>query len=248
MRAVVGGAASAQYLSPGVIPSTSIHQTSLPKRARPSPMKCPYCGHPSSKVIDSRTAESGIRRRRRCEECDERFTTFEQIQRSVVMVVKKDGRREEFSREKLLSGLRIAARKRPLATGAVEAIVEDIEQRLMGSSQGEVPSRVIGEMAISRLKRLDPIAYIRFASVYHQFVSLEEMLEELNRIARSPLGIAPEQAKLFEDELDALMRGRETTAEELEADFPALEEVAGDNDDPDRTPISIASARSAQPV
>ena len=106
-------------------------------------MKCPYCGHPSSKVIDSRTAEAGIRRRRRCEECDERFTTFEQIQRAVVMVVKKDGRREEFSREKLLSGLRIAARKRPLPTGAVEAIVEDIEQRLMGSSQGEVPSRVI---------------------------------------------------------------------------------------------------------
>ncbi|MDA0301193.1 MAG: transcriptional regulator NrdR [Chloroflexi bacterium] len=215
-------------------------------------MKCPYCGHPSSKVIDSRTAESGIRRRRRCEECDERFTTFEQIQRSVVMVVKKDGRREEFSREKLLSGLRISARKRPLATGAVEAIVEDIEQRLMGSSQGEVPSRVIGEMAISRLKQLDPIAYIRFASVYHQFVSLDEMLEELNRIARSPLGIAPEQAKLFEDELDALIRGSQSTVNELEDDQPMLDEEAANAEDPgfdgDRTPISIASARSAQPV
>ena len=128
--------------------------------------------------------------------------------------------------------------------------MEDIEQRLMGSSQGEVPSRVIGEMAISRLKRLDPIAYIRFASVYHQFVSLEEMLEELNRIARSPLGIAPEQAKLFEDELDALMRGASTRADvaALEEDPPTLDEAAANAEDPDRTPISIATARSAQPV
>ena len=217
-------------------------------------MKCPYCGHPSSKVIDSRTAESGIRRRRKCEECDERFSTFEQVQRSVVMIVKKDGRREEFSREKLLSGLRISARKRPLATGAVEAIVEDIEQRLMGSSQGEVPSRVIGEMAISRLKRLDPIAYIRFASVYHQFVSLEEMLEELNRIARSPLGIGPEQAKLFEDELDALVRGTHDAVAELEEDPPPHDDEASTSDDAslgdenERQPIPIGTARSAQPV
>ncbi|MFA7250019.1 MAG: hypothetical protein WC273_10360, partial [Dehalococcoidia bacterium] len=112
-----------------------------------------------------------------------------------------------------------------------------------------VPSRVIGEMAISRLKRLDPIAYIRFASVYHQFVSLEEMLEELNRIARSPLGIAPEQAKLFEDELDALVRGTQTTVQALEDDPPASEyDASSEADDPDRTPISIASARAAQPV
>jgi transcriptional repressor NrdR len=171
-------------------------------------MKCPYCGHDSTRVVDSRTAEAGIRRRRRCESCDERFTTFEQVQRSVVMVAKKDGRREEFQREKLLAGLRIAARKRPLPSGAVEAIVEDIEQRLMAASRSEVPSRVIGEMAIARLKPLDPIAYIRFASVYHQFVSLDEMLEELNRIAHvGPLALPPEQAKLFEDDLDALIRG-----------------------------------------
>jgi transcriptional repressor NrdR len=168
-------------------------------------MKCPYCGHPSSKVIDSRTAEAGIRRRRKCEECDERFTTFEQIQRSVVMVVKKDGRREEFSREKLLSGLRIAARKRPLATGAVEAIVEDIEQRLMGSSQGEVPSRVIGEMAITHLKRLDPIAYIRFSSAYRQFVSLDDMMDELAQMATVPIPPA-EQPRLFVDEMERLVR------------------------------------------
>ena len=213
-------------------------------------MKCPFCGHPSNKVIDSRTAEAGIRRRRRCEECGERFNTVEQVQRAVVMVVKKDGRREEFQREKLLMGLRIAARKRALASGAIEAIVEDIEQRLMGAGQGEVPSRVIGEMAISRLKPLDPIAYIRFASVYRQFVSLDEMMEELSRIAHSPLGIAPEQAKLFEDELDALMHGHGERITEQDADLDA---AVSEYDAPDerydaRPPISITTARAAQPV
>ena len=161
----------------------------------------------TTRVVDSRTADRGIRRRRECQECGERFTTYEQYQQTVVMIVKKDGRREEFQREKLLYGLRVATRKRPLPANAVEAIVDDIERRLMASGRPEVPSRVLGEMVITQLKMLDPIAYIRFASVYHQFVSLEEMLEELNRIARSPLGIAPEQAKLFEDELDALVRG-----------------------------------------
>ncbi len=211
-------------------------------------MKCPYCGHDSTRVIDSRTADAGIRRRRRCEECDERFTTFEQVQRSVVMVAKKDGRREEFQREKLLAGLRIAARKRPLPTGAVEAIVEDIEQRLMASNRNEVPSRVIGEMAITRLKPLDPIAYIRFASVYHQFVSLDEMLEELNRIARSPIGIEPEQAKLFEDELDALARGEvpaRRVDHELDEDFDEEGALLPEND-PAPEPISIVHHRAAQ--
>ncbi len=201
-------------------------------------MRCPFCGEAATKVIDSRTAEAGIRRRRRCESCGERFTTVEQVQRAVVMVVKKDGRREEFQREKLLLGLRIAARKRPLPSGAIEAIVEDVEQRLMGSGQSEVPSRVIGEMAITRLKPLDPIAYIRFASVYHQFVSLDEMMDELNRIARSPLGISPEQAKLFEDELDAILHGT-TLESSLEEDAP-LDENLLDEDDP-RQPIPIGS-------
>jgi len=203
-------------------------------------MRCPFCGHAATKVIDSRTAEAGIRRRRRCEECGERFTTVEQVQRAVVMVVKKDGRREEFQREKLLLGLRIAARKRPLPSGAIEAIVEDVEQRLMGSGQSEVPSRVIGEMAITRLKPLDPIAYIRFASVYHQFVSLDEMMDELTRIARSPLGISPEQAKLFEDELDAILHGDALEAapeEDAPDDDPPLDEDYGAT----RQPIPIGS-------
>ena len=215
-------------------------------------MKCPYCGQMTTRVVDSRTADRGIRRRRECQECGERFTTYEQYQQTVVMIVKKDGRREEFQREKLLYGLRVATRKRPLPANAVEAIVDDIERRLMASGRPEVPSRVLGEMVITQLKMLDPIAYIRFASVYHQFVSLEEMLEELNRIARSPLGIAPEQAKLFEDELDALVRGTDREVAAFEEDQPVLDEDAANAEDPnfegDRTPISIASARSAQPV
>lgn len=203
-------------------------------------MRCPYCGHDTTKVIDSRTAEAGIRRRRKCDDCGERFTTYEQVQRAVVMVVKKDGRREEFNREKLLAGLRISARKRPLPAGAVEAIVEDIEQRLMASNRAEVPSRVIGEMAITRLKGLDPIAYIRFASVYHQFVSLEEMLEELNRIANSgPFALPAEQAKLFEDDLDALVRGEMPTRAETEEALLALEAE-------DREPIPLGVHRAVR--
>ncbi len=199
-------------------------------------MKCPFCGHDTSKVIDSRTTEAGIRRRRECEGCDERFTTVEQIQRAVVMVVKKDGRREEFNREKLLAGLRIAAQKRPLPTGSIEAIVEDIEGRLLGSGRREIPSRVVGEMAITRLKGLDPIAYIRFASVYHQFVSLDEMLEELNRMANAgPFALAPEQARLFEDDMDSLIRG----------EVPQVrEEVVATTEDVEREPVSLDARRA----
>jgi transcriptional repressor NrdR len=203
-------------------------------------MKCPFCGHDTSKVIDSRTSEAGIRRRRECEGCDERFTTVEQVQRAVVMVVKKDGRREEFNREKLLGGLRIAAQKRPLPTGSIEAIVDDIEGRLLGSGRREIPSRVVGEMAITRLKGLDPIAYIRFASVYHQFVSLDEMLDELNRMATaSPFSLAPEQARLFEDDMDALIRG-EMPAPRSEATPAATEE------DGEREPVSLEARRTAR--
>ena len=166
-------------------------------------MNCPFCGKDASSetsVVETREAPSGVHRRRRCPSCDEPFTTYEQIQRTLVMVVKKDGRREEFQREKLLTSLRIAARKRPLPEGALDAIVEDIERRVLGTSRGEVGSRILSEMVISRLKDLDPIAYIRFASLYRQFVSLEQMLEELERIAIAPDLPAPEQARMFDDE------------------------------------------------
>jgi transcriptional repressor NrdR len=169
-------------------------------------MKCPYCGRMATRVVDSRTAESGIRRRRECQECNERFTTYEHVQAVVVMVVKKDGRREEFQREKLLHGLRMAAQKRPLPANSIEAIVDGIEQRLMASGRAEVPSRVIGEMAITRLKALDAIAYIRFASIYRQFVSVEDMMAELDKLTFDPMP-APEQHRLFDDELARLLRG-----------------------------------------
>ena len=164
-------------------------------------MNCPFCGNAASTdetVVETRESAAGVHRRRRCPACDQGFTTYEQIQRAVVMVVKKDHRREEFQREKLLGSLRIAARKRSLPEGSLDAIVEDIERRMMGITSGEVASRLIGEMVIKRLKELDPIAYIRYASIYHQFVSLEHMLEELQRIALDPSLPAPEQARLFE--------------------------------------------------
>jgi transcriptional repressor NrdR len=161
----------------------------------------------ASKVIDSRTSDDGVRRRRECQECHERYTTYEQFQRSVVMVIKKDERREEFQREKLLQGIRAAAQKRPLPTGAIDAIVESIEHRLMSSGWNEVRSRVIGEMVIKHLKALDPIAYIRFASVYRQFVSVEELLLELNQLAQAPTAPPPDQPRLFEDEISELVDG-----------------------------------------
>ncbi len=189
-------------------------------------MRCPSCGHSESTVAESRASDSGTRRRRECQACQKPFTTVESVQHTLIMVVKKDGRREEFQREKLLRALRTCCRKRPLATGAVDAIVDDIEQRLMASGSSEVPSRVVAEMVITHLERLDPIAYIRFASVYRQFVSIDDMLRELQLLAQSPLP-PPEQHRLFDD------------------DFQRA--VAGDGDLP-RTPTPIESARSTSTV
>lgn len=190
-------------------------------------MNCPFCGKDASSettVVDTRELAGGVYRRRRCASCDEPFTTVEQVQSTVVMVVKKDGRREEFQRQKLLTSLRIAARKRPLPHGSLDAIVDDIERRVMGTTHGEVGSRILSEMVITRLKDLDPIAYIRFASLYHQFVSLEQMLEELERIAFAPDLPAPEQARMFDDP-------------------PAAAGAAVG-----ATPISLAAHRESQPA
>tara|TARA_Y100000588_G_scaffold395029_1_gene519249 strand:+ start:412 stop:1032 length:621 start_codon:yes stop_codon:yes gene_type:complete len=173
-------------------------------------MNCPFCGKDVSNetnITETRMGAKGIHRRRQCPSCDELFTTYEQTQESLVMVVKRDGRREEFQREKLLTSLRIATRKRPLPEGALIAIVEDIERRVLGADRGEVSSRILSEMVISRLKDLDPIAYMRFASLYHQFVSIEQMLEELGRIALSPDLPAPEQARMFAEDSDYLETG-----------------------------------------
>ncbi|MFN8638202.1 MAG: transcriptional regulator NrdR [Dehalococcoidia bacterium] len=169
-------------------------------------MRCPHCGESDSAITDTTVSESGIRRQRECQRCHREFATLEQLLRTTVIVVKRDGRREDFQRDKLLHGLRVASRKRPLPAGALEAMVEDIETRLAASGRNEVLSRVIGEMAITHLKRLDPIAYIRFSSAYRQFVSLDDMMDELAQMAAVPLPPA-EQPRLFSDDLDRIAHG-----------------------------------------
>ncbi len=148
-------------------------------------MRCPFCGCQDSKVIDSRDVDDSIRRRREClnPECIGRFTTYERLQAVALYVAKKDKRREEFSREKLLSGLHKACDKRPLATNALENIAADIEQTLYKSGHAEVASSIIGELVMERLRDLDPIAYVRFASVYRQFADIEALRSELEALA-----------------------------------------------------------------
>lgn len=145
-------------------------------------MQCPHCGYVDSKVIDSRDNGETVQRRRRCERCNERFTTVERIVLNQLMVVKHDGRRESFSREKLESGLRHACQKRPIAVGQLEAIVRDIENDIYKLGKAEVESSVIGEMAMGYLRNLDAIAYIRFASVYRSYPNLSAMRQEMDRL------------------------------------------------------------------
>ena len=136
-------------------------------------MRCPHCGFSDSKVTDSREAEEGIRRRRECRSCGVRFTTYERVQSAALMVSKRDNRREEFNREKLLSGLRKACAKRPVDSRTIEKLVEDIEAELVHLGRAEVPTTVLGEMVMERLKNLDRVAYIRYASVYREFNDIE---------------------------------------------------------------------------
>jgi transcriptional repressor NrdR len=148
-------------------------------------MKCPYCGHPDSKVTDSRDVNDGVRRRRQCLSCGARFTTYERLQPASLFVIKKDQRREEFDRNKLLSGIRKACEKRPLPTGAIEKLVDDIEAELYRLGKAEIPSELLGDMVIERLKRLDHIAYIRFASVYREFTDITALKQEVDTLLSS---------------------------------------------------------------
>ena len=150
-------------------------------------MNCPYCGYHDSRVIDSRDVNDGIRRRRQCLQCESRFTTYERLQPAGLFVVKKDGRREEFAREKLLTGVRRACEKRPLDSGVLEKLVDDIEMELYQTGRTEVASTLIGDKVMSKLKSLDHIAYIRFASVYRDFEDITALKEEVDTLARSPL-------------------------------------------------------------
>ena len=132
-------------------------------------MHCPFCGHSESRVVDSRESPEGVRRRRECARCELRFTTYERVHNMPLLVAKRDGRSEPFSRDKLERSLRIACAKRPLEVGAISKMVDDIENELHRLAKAEVESRVIGEMTMERLRLLDRVAYIRFASVYRDF-------------------------------------------------------------------------------
>ncbi|MCJ7604510.1 MAG: transcriptional regulator NrdR [Dehalococcoidales bacterium] len=149
-------------------------------------MNCPYCGYYDSRVIDSRDVNDGIRRRRQCLQCESRFTTYERLQPGSLFVMKKDGRREEFSREKLLSGIRKACEKRPLASGTVDSIVDDIEMELYQTGRTDIPGKDIGDRVMAKLRTLDHIAYIRFASVYRDFADITMLKEEVDTLAHNP--------------------------------------------------------------
>ena len=147
-------------------------------------MRCPFCAHPESKVIDSRPADEGasIRRRRECLACHKRFTTYETMESLPLMVVKKDGSRQSFDRNKVLGGLIRACEKRPVSYATLEDIVNDIEQTLQSQMDREVRSAQIGELVMDRLKKVDEVSYVRFASVYRQFKDINTFLDELNKL------------------------------------------------------------------
>ncbi|MXY36600.1 MAG: transcriptional repressor NrdR [Dehalococcoidia bacterium] len=145
-------------------------------------MRCPYCHSDSSRVTDSRGTGNAVRRRRECADCGERFTTLETVVRSILQVVKKDGRREDFDREKLLAGLRSACAKRNVSADQLDAVVADIAGRVTSDGRLEVPSSVIGELAVDALRRIDHIAYIRFASVYRAFADLDSLKDALQAL------------------------------------------------------------------
>lgn len=147
-------------------------------------MKCPYCKHTESKVIDSRPTVDGesIRRRRTCQKCGKRFTTYETIETNSLMVIKKDGSRQQYDREKLMRGIVKACQKRPVTKAQMDALLSDIEQRLYSRLENEVSSMTIGEMVVERLVDIDEVAYIRFASVYRDFQDVDSFMDELKRI------------------------------------------------------------------
>ncbi|OGO30308.1 MAG: transcriptional regulator NrdR [Chloroflexi bacterium RBG_16_56_11] len=163
-------------------------------------MNCPYCGYYDSKVIDSRDINDGIRRRRQCLKCELRFTTYERWQPASLFVIKKDGRREEFDRDKLLAGIRKACEKRPLEGGVVERAVDEIEAEIFQTGKNEVRSAAVGDMVMARLKRLDHIAYIRFASVYREFTDITTLKEEVDNLANHGVVNTADQLPLIPPE------------------------------------------------
>lgn len=149
-------------------------------------MRCPYCNNTEAKVVDSRSSKDGdaIRRRRECLTCGRRYTTYERIEEVAQMVIKKDGSRETFDRWKIKAGILKAIEKRPVSLDQVEALIDDVERKLFGSSEHEVSTESIGEEVMDKLKSVDGVAYVRFASVYRQFKDLNEFMSELKTMLR----------------------------------------------------------------
>ncbi|MCJ7494481.1 MAG: transcriptional regulator NrdR [Deltaproteobacteria bacterium] len=147
-------------------------------------MRCPFCQHIDDRVIDSRLSKEGnmIRRRRECANCQRRFTTYERVEETLPLVVKKDGRREAFDRGKILAGLHKACEKRPISVEVLEKLVDRVEQRLEEAGEREVPSREIGEQIMGELQNLDEVAYVRFASVYRSFKDVNEFMNEVKEL------------------------------------------------------------------
>lgn len=149
-------------------------------------MRCPFCAHLDTNVLESRTSENGdvFRRRRECSKCKKRFTTYERVEKPSLFVIKKDGRREPFSREKLSAGILKACQKRPVGIDQIGALVEEIERELLKKEKVEIPSRVIGNLVMRKLKKLDKVAYVRFASVYREFADLKDFEKEVKNLGK----------------------------------------------------------------
>ncbi len=150
-------------------------------------MKCPYCGKDNTKVIDSRpTDDSSIRRRRQCDECGKRFTTYEKIETLPLIVVKKDDNREPYDREKITAGIVRSCHKRPVSLTQINAMVDEIENQIFNMGEKEIPTIVIGNIVMDKLKELDEVAYVRFASVYREFKDVNTFMSELQKILNKP--------------------------------------------------------------
>jgi len=188
-------------------------------------MNCPFCTTDDTKVTDSRPDQDGIRRRRECLACGRRFSTLERIELPGVALLKKDGRREAFDRANIISGVRKACEKRPIPSGAVEALADEVEQAVYAMNRAEVPSSVVGELVMDRLKALDHIAYIRFASVYRAFADVDELEQELEALKagwRRP-DVPPDQLALLPDATPTtnkprVLRMRRTRTESADAE------------------------------
>lgn len=149
-------------------------------------MKCPFCGHENTRVIDSRPAEenNSIRRRRVCDECSKRFTTYEKIETIPLIVIKKDNNREAYDRAKIEAGVLRACHKRPISANQISNLVEEVENEIFNSEEKEIPSDVIGELVMDKLKDLEAVAYVRFASVYREFKDINTFMDELKKVLK----------------------------------------------------------------